>query len=124
MSRGILIDKIKSQALVKFKSAVEAEETVRALDGVESPSSNQKKLIVTFTNDNHFFQHLEARMLKVMICGSESVGKSAFIEKFLFDEFIEVHEPTISRCVSKDITIVGKKVGQIANIRKNCFEQH
>ena len=28
MSRGILIDKIKSQALVKFESAVEAEETV------------------------------------------------------------------------------------------------
>ena len=35
MSRGILSDKIKSQALVKFELAVEAEETVRALDGVK-----------------------------------------------------------------------------------------
>ena len=110
MNRGILIDKIKSQALVMFESAAEAEETVMALDGAKWPSSNQKKLIVTFTSDNHFVRHLEASMLKVIICGSEGVGKSALIERFLFDKFIEVHSSTIARCVTKDLTIVGQKI--------------
>ena len=48
------IDKIKSHALVKYSTASEAEETVMALDGVKWPSSNQKKLIVTFTTNEHF----------------------------------------------------------------------
>ena len=53
-STDFWIDKIKSHALVKFKTAAEAEETVMALDGVKWPSSNQKKLIVTFSSDEHF----------------------------------------------------------------------
>ena len=48
------IDKIKSHAMVKFEQPQEAEETVLALDGVKWPSSNQKKLIVTFTSEDHF----------------------------------------------------------------------
>merc|ERR1712029_164056 len=48
------IDKIKSHALVMFEKAAEAEETVMALDGVKWPSSNQKKLIVTFSSEDHF----------------------------------------------------------------------
>jgi len=53
-STDFWIDKIKSHALVKYQSASEAEETVMALDGVKWPSSNQKKLIVTFSSDEHF----------------------------------------------------------------------
>ena len=48
------IDKIKSHAMVKYEQPQEAEETVLALDGVKWPSSNQKKLIVTFTSEGHF----------------------------------------------------------------------
>ena len=48
------IDKIKSHALVKYERPQEAEETVLALDGVKWPSSNQKKLIVTFSSEDHF----------------------------------------------------------------------
>jgi len=48
------IDKIKSHAMVRYQTPQEAEETVLALDGVKWPSSNQKKLIVTFSSEDHF----------------------------------------------------------------------
>jgi len=54
------IDKIKSHALVMFEKAAEAEETVMALDGVKWPSSNQKKLIVTFSSDDHFLRQSQS----------------------------------------------------------------
>lgn len=59
------IDKIKSHAMVKYETAQQAEETVLALDGVKWPSSNQKKLIVTFTSNEQFDrQSKEAVSLK------------------------------------------------------------
>ena len=59
-NRDFWIDKIKSHALVKYETADEAEETVMALDGVKWPSSNQKKLIVTFSSDDHFLRQSQS----------------------------------------------------------------
>ncbi|QQP53458.1 Uncharacterized protein FKW44_005959 [Caligus rogercresseyi] len=44
------INKIKSHCLVRFSSASEAGETRRALDDVKWPSSNPKRLSVTFSS--------------------------------------------------------------------------
>ena len=44
------MDKIKSHAIIEYVSPDEADETVMALDGVKWPSTNPKKLIVTFSN--------------------------------------------------------------------------
>jgi hypothetical protein len=46
---GFWIDKIKSHAMVEYLLPDEAEETVMALDGVKWPSTNPKKLNVTFS---------------------------------------------------------------------------
>ena len=51
---GIWINFFNSHALVKFNSEAEAKETLCALNGVYWPSSNQKKLKVTFSNDKYF----------------------------------------------------------------------
>jgi len=69
------IDKIKSHALVKYASASEAEETVMALDGVKWPSSNQKKLIVTFSSDEHF-QRQSVEAVSLSRAASESAQSS------------------------------------------------
>ena len=69
------IDKIKSHALVKYQSASEAEETVMALDGVKWPSSNQKKLIVTFSSDEHF-QRQSVEAVSLSRAASESAQSS------------------------------------------------
>ena len=47
---GFWMDKIKSHAIIEYVSPDEADETVMALDGVKWPSTNPKKLIVTFSN--------------------------------------------------------------------------
>ena len=70
------IDKIKSHALVKYQSASEAEETVMALDGVKWPSSNQKKLIVTFSSEEHF-QRQSVEAVSLSRAASESASQSS-----------------------------------------------
>ena len=54
--RGIWINRFNVHALVKFNTEAEAKDTLCALNGVKWPSSNQKKLIVTFSS-NKFFQN-------------------------------------------------------------------
>ena len=46
---GFWIDKIKSHAIIEYLSPDEADETVMALDDVKWPSTNPKKLSVTFS---------------------------------------------------------------------------
>jgi len=46
---GFWIDKIKSHAIIEYLSPDEADETVMALDDVKWPSTNPKKLNVTFS---------------------------------------------------------------------------
>ena len=58
--------------------STEAEETVMALDGVKWPSSNQKKLIVTFSSDEHFKrQSKEAVSLPDTASGGRDLKRSA-----------------------------------------------